>query len=120
MRWLVCLAALPMVTGCALFPFAKSGCPEVTRATAWTDRMPRIGTSGAKLIVSLELADEEKWMLVPIAYEGGPELVLDLQAGGYSVPGTAVLHSKATSARQVQVMCEGRPLVRIGDIMVVQ
>lgn len=102
-------------------------CPQVTEAEAWVNRMPGIGDTPAKLIVSLRISTDEPWMLMPALEQeaGAPatsDMVLDLMPGGNSVPGTVAYRQPqpAPLPEAIRIVCQGGEAARIDEILIVQ
>lgn len=122
-RRCIAICLVPVVlSGCQYFSRATAPCPEVMDAEAWVNRMPSIGASPAKLIVSLTVSDERAWMLKPAEAEGPGEMSLDLVPGGNSVPGTVAYRQRqpAPLPETIRIMCRGGEIARIDEILIVQ
>jgi len=117
----ICLVPI-VLSGCQYFSATAAPCPEVVNAEAWVNRMPGIGASPVKLIVSLTVSDDKAWMLKPAEAEGPGEMSLDLVPGGNSVPGTVAYRQQQPSPlpETIRIMCRGGEIARIGDILIVQ
>ena len=123
MRGVIIAIGLASLGSCALWqngaaPEAISDCPSVTRASAWVDQMPTIGSSPHKLIVALKIDDARPWLLTPTTSADPALLVLDLSPGGPAFPGNAGYRETASDVprRAVSIMCGGRERLRIDNI----
>lgn len=97
-------------------------CPDITKAEAWVDRMPRVGAPSGKLVVVLGIASDEKWMLAPLDMPAARGLMLDFKPGGNSVPGTVAYRQAQPSPlpEAIRILCRGQEVARIDRILVVQ
>lgn len=97
-------------------------CPDVTEAEAWVNRMPTIGSEPTKMIVTLRVDSKESWMLTPLDMPAAAGLMLGLKPGGASVPGTVAYRQMAPAPlpSQIRILCEGREVAVIEDVMIVQ
>ena len=95
-------------------------CPAVTRATAWVDKMPRIGSGDHKMIVALSLDDDRPWLLTPVPSGTPGLLTLELSPGGPAVPGHAGYRESAGNAKReaISIVCGGEERARIDQIRV--
>lgn len=95
-------------------------CPAVTRATAWIDQMPRIGSGDHKMIVAVSLDDDRPWLLTPAASGTPGLLILELSPGGPAVPGHASYREPASKARReaISIVCGGEERARIDQITI--
>ena len=95
-------------------------CPPVTRATAWVDQMPRIGSGDHKMIVALSLDDDRPWLLTPVPTDTPGLLTLELSPGGPAVPGHASYREPARKAKReaISIVCGGEERARITQITV--
>ena len=120
-RAVLALASM-LLAGCQYFSPPAQACPEVIEAEAWVNRMPSIGASPTKLIVSLKISAADPWMLksADTAEEGA--LVLDMVPGGNSVPGTVAYRQAQPSPlpETIGIMCRGDEIARIHEILIVQ
>ena len=126
MRGVITAIGLASLGACALWqngaaPEAVADCPSVTRASAWVDQMPKIGSSPHKLIVALKLDDTRPWLLTPMTTADPALLVLDLSPGGPAFPGNAGYRETASDVprQAVSVTCAGSEVARIDKIQVV-
>jgi len=97
-------------------------CPAVTRAEAWVNRMPGVGSSSPKMRVVLGIDSEESWMLAPLDMPAAMGLILDLRPGGNSVPGTVAYRQPAPSPLpgRISILCRGKSAAMIDGVMIVQ
>ena len=123
MRGVIIAIGLASLGACALWqngaaPEAVADCPSVTRASAWVDQMPKIGSAPHKLIVALKLDDERPWLLIPTASADPALLVLELSPGGPAFPGNAGYRETASDVprQAVSIRCGGRERMRIDNI----
>ena len=123
MRGVITAIGLASLGACALWqngaaPEAVADCPSVTRASAWVDQMPKIGSSPHKLIVALKLDDARPWLLTPTMSADPALLVLVLSPGGPAFPGNAGYRETASDVprQAVSIMCGGRERMRIDNI----
>ena len=123
MRGVIIAFGLASLGACALWqngatPEAVADCPSVTRASAWVDQMPKIGSAPHKLIVAVKLDDERPWLLIPTASADPALLVLELSPGGPAFPGNASYRETASDVprQAVSIMCGGRERLRIHNI----
>ncbi|KJS34649.1 MAG: hypothetical protein VR74_19585 [Hyphomonas sp. BRH_c22] len=95
-------------------------CPPVTRATAWVDQMPRIGSGDHKMIVALSLDDDRAWLLTPVPSGTRGLLTLELSPGGPAVPGHASYREPAGKAKReaISIVCGGVERTRITQITI--
>ena len=101
-------------------PTPVADCPVVTRASAWVDRMPKIGSAAHKLIVAVKLDDDRPWLLTPVPTDEPGLLTLELSPGGPAFPGNASYREPASNGprRVVSIVCGGEELARIEDITI--
>jgi hypothetical protein len=109
--------------GCTLWsnmlaPKPDADCPAVTRATAWVDQMPRIGSGEHKMIVAVSLDDDRPWLLTPVPTDKPGLLTLELSPGGPAVPGHASYRESAGKAKReaISIVCGGEERARIDQI----
>ena len=97
-------------------------CPAVTRAEAWVNRMPGVGSSSPKMMVVLGIDSEESWMLAPLDMPAAMGLILDLRPGGNSVPGTVAYRQPVPSPLpgRISILCRGKSAATIDGVMIVQ
>jgi hypothetical protein len=124
-RAALALALAGVPGGCAVWnqlPFttAKADCPAITRASAWINGMPRVGTKVHKLIVAVKLDDDRPWLLTPVESGTGETLVLDLSPGGPAFAGNAGYREPVRQPRReaISITCGGRERARIDEITI--
>ncbi len=117
--------ALVSLNGCSLWqtmrvPQQVADCPAVTRASAWIDKMPTIGSSPQKMIVAVKLDDPRSWRLSPVSTPDRSVRVLALSPGGPAVPGNASYHEQVSQDMPVaiRITCGGNELARIEKITI--
>jgi hypothetical protein len=101
---------------------ASVSCPAVTKAEAWVNRMPTIGSEPTKMIVMLGVDSKESWFLTPLDMPEAHGLILDLKPGGSAVPGTVAYRQMAPAPlpARISILCRGSEIAAIDDVMVVQ
>lgn len=95
-----------------------SDCPAVTRATAWVDQMPKIGSGAHKMIVAVTLDDARAWLLTPVPSDDADLLTLELSPGGPSVPGHASYREPVSKRDAISIVCGGEERARINKITI--
>lgn len=96
-------------------------CPEVIKASAWVNRMPRIGAAPTDMHVTLRLESDQSWQLSPSETQPEDSLVLILKPGGPSVVGTAAYKQNAPSPLpRVAIECHGQVIARIDKVTIAQ
>ena len=121
LRTAIILVSTASLSGCMLSGALPSACPEITRANAWVDRMPKIESSRDDgLKVSLRLDDTAPWMLVKLEDSSPEHVMLELVPGGTFHPGNAAYSSAEPVVRntRVSILCEGRVIHEIDEVMV--
>ena len=122
LRPVIALALAVSLSGCMLWEaVAPSACPDITRASAWVDRMPKIDDSGDHdLKVSLRLKDTASWMLVKREGSSPDHLILELVPGGSFHPGNTAYSGDEPVVRdtRVSIVCDGRVVHEIDQVMV--
>jgi hypothetical protein len=95
-------------------------CPVVTRASAWVDQMPKIGSGAHKLIVAVKLDDERPWLLSPVPTDEPGLLALELSPGGPAFAGNASYRESAGETKRyaVSIICGGEERARIDKITI--
>lgn len=101
---------------------AALACPVVTKAEAWVNRMPGVGSSSPKMMVVLGIDSAESWMLAPLDMPAAMGMILDLKPGGNSVPGTVAYRQPAPSPLpgRISILCQGKSAATIDGVMIVQ
>ena len=119
------LIALAPLSACSLWQTMKSSeqgvdCPSVTRASAWVDKMPTIGSAPHKMIVAAKLDDARPWLLTPVSTPDRTVRALALSPGGSAVPGNASYHEQVSQDMPVaiSITCGGNELARIEKITI--
>ena len=98
-------------------PKPVADCPVVTRASAWVDRMPKVGSGSHKLIVAVKLDDDRPWLLTPVASDTPGLLTLELSPGGPAFAGYR--EPVSTALRDaVSIVCGGEERARIDKITI--
>ena len=95
-------------------------CPVVTRASAWVDRMPKVGSGSHKLIVAVKLDDDRPWLLTPVPTGEPGLLTLELSPGGPAFAGNAGYREPVSTALReaVSIVCGGEERARIDKITI--
>jgi hypothetical protein len=95
-------------------------CPMVTRATAWVDQMPKIGSGSHKMIVAVALDDDRPWLLTPVPSEEPGLLTLELSPGGPAIPGHASYREPVSKTKRdaISIVCGGQERARIDKITI--
>lgn len=95
-------------------------CPVVTRATAWVDGMPKIGSGSHKLIVAVKLDDDRPWLLTPVPTGEPGLLTLELSPGGPAFAGNAGYREPVGKGlrKAISIVCGGEERARIEEITV--
>ena len=101
-------------------PTPVADCPVVTRASAWVDRMPKVGAGAHKLIVAVKLDDDRPWLLTPVPTSEPGLLTLELSPGGPAFAGNAGYREAVGPARReaVSIVCGGEERARIDKITI--
>jgi hypothetical protein len=101
-------------------PKQVADCPVVTRASAWVDQMPKVGSGSHKLIVAVKLDDDRPWLLTPVASDTPGLLKLELSPGGPAFAGNAGYREPASKERReaVSIVCGGEERARIDKITI--
>ena len=138
MRGAAALVSFGMLAGCQCFwPLAANdqggpdavaetesalSCPAVTKAEAWVNRMPTIGSEPTKMIVMLRVDSQDSWFLTPLDMPAAQGLILDLKPGGSAVPGTVGYRQMAPAPlpAKISILCRGSEVATIDDVMIVQ
>tara|TARA_R110000868_G_scaffold208557_1_gene458061 strand:+ start:373 stop:756 length:384 start_codon:yes stop_codon:yes gene_type:complete len=95
-------------------------CPVVTRASAWVDQMPKVGSGTHKLIVAVKLDDDRPWLLTPVPSDTPGLLTLELSPGGPAVPGHASYREPVSKGKRdaISIVCGGEERARIDKITI--
>tara|TARA_R110000782_G_scaffold30058_1_gene74889 strand:- start:313 stop:702 length:390 start_codon:yes stop_codon:yes gene_type:complete len=101
-------------------PKPVADCPVVTRASAWVDRMPKVGSGSHKLIVAVKLDDDRPWLLTPVPTGEPGLLTLELSPGGPAFAGNAGYREPVSTALReaVSIVCGGEERARIDKITI--
>jgi hypothetical protein len=101
-------------------PTPVADCPVVTRASAWIDQMPKVGSGAHKLIVSVKLDDDRPWLLTPVPSDAPGLLTLELSPGGPAFAGNASYREPVSMGPReaVSIVCGGEERARIDKITI--
>jgi hypothetical protein len=95
-------------------------CPIVTRASAWVDQMPKVGSGSHKLIVAVKLDDDRPWLLTPVLTGEPGVLTLELSPGGPAFAGNASYREPVSKGPReaISIVCRGEERARIDEITI--
>lgn len=101
-------------------PNLVDDCPTVTRASAWVDQMPKVGSGSHKLIVAVKLDDDRPWLLTPVLTGEPGVLTLELSPGGPAFAGNASYREAISKELReaVSIVCGGEERARIDKITI--